>query len=292
MPANSPTTSRRSDGPAAGAPPAHSWAAADGHNVIEVRGARENNLADISLDIPKRRLTVFTGVSGSGKSSLVFGTVAAESQRLINETYTAFVQSFMPSPGRPDTDALRNLSAAIVVDQERMGANSRSTVGTATDAYTMLRIIFSRLGTPHIGASTAFSFNSAEGMCPECEGLGEASAIDLDEVVDPGLSVREGAVKAPGFAVDSWFWQVLVGSGLFDPDKKVRELSDEERHALLYQPTTKIKVGTSNLTYDGVIARIRRTILHKDRDAMQPHIRSSSTGPSSSAAVRRAAAPG
>ncbi|GEB50378.1 ATP-binding cassette domain-containing protein [Streptomyces cacaoi] len=273
MPANSPTTSRRSDGPAAGAPPARSWAAADGHNVIEVRGARENNLADISLDIPKRRLTVFTGVSGAGKSSLVFGTVAAESQRLINETYTAFVQSFMPSPGRPDTDALRNLSAAIVVDQERMGANSRSTVGTATDAYTMLRIIFSRLGTPHIGASTTFSFNSAEGMCPECEGLGEASAIDLDEVVDPGLSVREGAVKAPGFAVDSWFWQVLVGSGLFDPDKKVRELSDEERHALLYQPTTKIKVGTSNLTYDGVITRIRRTILHKDRDAMQPHIR-------------------
>ena len=247
--------------------------AADSHDVIEVRGARENNLRNVSLDIPKRRLTVFTGVSGSGKSSLVFGTVAAESQRLINETYTAFLQSFMPSQGRPDTDALRNLSAAIVVDQERMGANSRSTVGTATDAYTMLRIIFSRLGTPHIGPSTAFSFNSTEGMCPECEGLGQASTIDLDEIVDRDLSVREGAIKAPGFAVDTWFWQVMVGCGLFDPDKKVRDLSPQEWDALLYKPTTKVKVGTSTLTYDGVITRVQRTCLSKDRESMQGYIR-------------------
>ncbi|NSC22556.1 excinuclease ABC subunit UvrA [Streptomyces albus subsp. chlorinus] len=246
---------------------------ADSHNVIEVRGARENNLADVSLDIPKRRLTVFTGVSGSGKSSLVFGTVAAESQRLINETYTAFVQSFMPSLGRPDVDALRNLSAAIVVDQERMGANSRSTVGTATDAYTMLRIIFSRLGTPHVGTSTAFSFNSAEGMCAECEGLGETTTIDIDQLVDRDLSVREGAVTAPGFAVDTWYWEVMVRSGFFDPDKKLRDFTEEEWDALLHMPTTKVKIGTTNLTYDGVVTRIRRTYLAKDRDAMQAHIR-------------------
>ncbi|MGP3978486.1 ATP-binding cassette domain-containing protein [Streptomyces sp. 8N114] len=246
---------------------------ADSHNVIEVRGARENNLANVSLDVPKRRLTVFTGVSGSGKSSLVFGTVAAESQRLINETYTAFIQSFMPSQGRPDVDSLRNLSAAIVVDQERMGANSRSTVGTATDAYTMLRIIYSRLGTPHIGTSTAFSFNSTEGMCAECEGLGETTTIDIDQIVDRELSVREGAVTAPGFAVDTWFWQVMVNCGFFDPDKKVRDFTQQEWDALLYQPTTKVKVGTSNLTYDGVITRIQRTYLSKDRDAMQSHIR-------------------
>ncbi|MGP3990727.1 ATP-binding cassette domain-containing protein [Streptomyces sp. 3N207] len=246
---------------------------ADSHNVIEVRGARENNLANVSLDVPKRRLTVFTGVSGSGKSSLVFGTVAAESQRLINETYTAFIQSFMPSQGRPDVDSLRNLSAAIVVDQERMGANSRSTVGTATDAYTMLRIIYSRLGTPHIGTSTAFSFNSTEGMCAECEGLGETTTIDVGQIVDRELSVREGAVTAPGFAVDTWFWQVMVNSGFFDPDKKVRDFTQQEWDALLYQPTTKVKVGTSNLTYDGVITRIQRTYLSKDRDAMQSHIR-------------------
>ncbi|WP_405804408.1 ATP-binding cassette domain-containing protein [Streptomyces sp. NBC_01187] len=253
--------------------PTDSHSVADSHSVIEVRGARENNLVDVSLDIPKRRLTVFTGVSGSGKSSLVFGTIAAESQRLINETYTAFIQSFMPSQGRPDTDSLRNLSAAIVVDQERMGANSRSTVGTATDAYTMLRIIFSRLGTPHLGTSTAFSFNSTEGMCPECEGLGEATRIDVDQIVDRDLSVREGAVKAPGFAVDSWFWQVMVGSGFYDPDKKVRDFTQEEWDALLHMPSTKVKVGSSNLTYDGVITRIQRTYLAKDRESMQSHIR-------------------
>ncbi|OEV02281.1 daunorubicin resistance protein DrrC [Streptomyces qinglanensis] len=246
---------------------------ADSHSVIEVRGARENNLADVSLDLPKRRLTVFTGVSGSGKSSLVFGTVAAESQRLINETYTAFVQSFMPSLGRPDVDSLRNLSAAIVVDQERMGANSRSTVGTATDAYTMLRILFSRLGTPYVGPATAFGFNSAEGMCAECEGLGRTTTVDIGQLVDTGLSVRDGAITAPGFAVDSWFWQVVVNSGFFDPDKKVRDFTPEEWEALLYRPMTKVKVGTSNLTYEGVVARIRRTYLSKDREALQSHIR-------------------
>ncbi|SER56652.1 ATP-binding cassette domain-containing protein [Streptomyces qinglanensis] len=246
---------------------------ADSHSVIEVRGARENNLADVSLDLPKRRLTVFTGVSGSGKSSLVFGTVAAESQRLINETYTTFVQSFMPSLGRPDVDSLRNLSAAIVVDQERMGANSRSTVGTATDAYTMLRILFSRLGTPYVGPSTAFSFNSTEGMCAECEGLGRTTTVDTGRIVDTGRSVREGAIIAPGFAVESWFWQVVVNSGFFDPDKKVRDFTPEEWDALLYKPMTKVKVGTSNLTYEGVVARIRRTYLSKDREALQSHIR-------------------
>src|SRR5689334_15494085 len=191
---------------------------ADNHDLIRVQGARENNLADVSVDIPKRRLTVFTGVSGSGKSSLVFGTIAAESQRLINETYSAFVQSFMPSQSRPDVDALRNLSAAIIVDQERMGVNARSTVGTATDAHTMLRIIFSRLGQPHVGTSAAFSFNSAEGMCPGCEGLGRVSDIDVGRLVDTGKSLNEGAITVPNFAVGSWYWQVMAGSGLFDPD--------------------------------------------------------------------------
>ncbi|NGO68091.1 ATP-binding cassette domain-containing protein [Streptomyces boncukensis] len=246
---------------------------ADAHNAIEVRGARENNLADVSLDIPKRRLTVFTGVSGSGKSSLVFGTIAAESQRLINETYTAFVQSFMPSQSRPDTDALRNLSAAIVVDQERMGANSRSTVGTATDAYTMLRIVFSRLGTPHIGTSSAFSFNSAEGMCPECEGLGQVTKIDTDRIADRDRSLNEGAIDVPGFAPDSWYGQVMAGCGLYDPDKKLRDFTEQEWYDLMYRPTGKVKIGTTNATYDGLVPRIQRTILSKDRDAMQPHVR-------------------
>ncbi|WP_187235981.1 ATP-binding cassette domain-containing protein [Actinomadura sp. HBU206391] len=247
--------------------------AADHHNVIEVRGARENNLKDVSLDLPKRRLTVFTGVSGSGKSSLVFGTIAAESQRLINETYTAFIQSFMPSMGRPDVDALRNLSAAIVVDQERMGANSRSTVGTATDAYTMLRIIFSRLGDPHIGTSTAFSFNSAEGMCPECEGLGQVSKIDIDQVVDRELSLNEGAIIVPGFAVDSWLWQVFASSGFFDPDTKLKDYTPQQWEELLHKPSCKVKIGSHNLTYEGLIKRIERSYLAKDRDAMQSHVR-------------------
>ncbi|MFH8369716.1 ATP-binding cassette domain-containing protein [Streptomyces sp. NPDC018031] len=241
--------------------------------MIQVRGARENNLADVSLDLPKRRLTVFTGVSGSGKSSLVFGTIAAESQRLINETYTAFIQSFMPSLGRPDVDALHNLSAAIVVDQERMGANSRSTVGTATDAYTMLRIVFSRLGTPHIGTSSAFSFNSAEGMCPRCEGLGQVSKIDTDQLVDRELSLREGAITVPNFAVDSWYWQVMADSGFYDPDKKLKDFTEQEWEDFLHKPATKVKSGKLNTTYEGLVTKVQRLFLAKDPESMQPHIR-------------------
>ncbi|MBB6171735.1 excinuclease UvrABC ATPase subunit [Nocardiopsis mwathae] len=247
--------------------------AADGHDVIEVRGARENNLRNVSVDIPKRRLTVFTGVSGSGKSSLVFGTVAAESQRLINETYTAFIQSFMAPVGRPDVDALRNLSAAIVVDQERMGANSRSTLGTATDAHAMLRIIFSRIGTPHIGASTCFSFNSAEGMCPRCEGLGRVSDIDVAQVVDVERSLNDGAITAPGFAVGSWYWQVMVHSGFVDPDAKVGDFTPDQWEDFLYKPLTKVKTDHGNLTYEGLITKVRRLYLAKDRESMQSHIR-------------------
>ncbi|GAA3726531.1 excinuclease UvrABC ATPase subunit [Spinactinospora alkalitolerans] len=247
--------------------------AADGHDVIEVRGARENNLADVSLDIPKRRLTVFTGVSGSGKSSLVFGTIAAESQRLINETYTAFIQSFMPSLGRPDVDALRNLSAAIVVDQERMGANSRSTVGTATDAQTMLRIVFSRLGTPRVGGATAFSFNSAEGMCPECEGLGRVSRIDVAQLVDVDRSLNEGAITVPGFTVGGWYWQTLAHSGFVDPDVKLKEYSPAQWEDFLHKPATKVKVGANTITYEGLMVKVQRIHLAKDRESMQPHIR-------------------
>ncbi|GAA2727590.1 excinuclease ABC subunit UvrA [Actinocorallia aurantiaca] len=244
---------------------------ADGHDLIEVRGARENNLADVSLDLPKRRLTVFTGVSGSGKSSLVFGTIAAESQRLINETYSAFVQGFMPSLGRPDVDALRNLSAAIIVDQERMGANSRSTVGTATDAHTMLRIVFSRLGEPHAGTSSAFSFNNAEGMCPECEGLGRVSQIDVDEIVDRDKSLNEGAITAPNFAVDSWYWKTIVDSGLFDPDTPLRDYTPEQWEDFLHKPPTKIKQAGMNVTYEGLVVKIQRLFLSKDRESMQAH---------------------
>jgi excinuclease UvrABC ATPase subunit len=272
---------------------------ADSHDLIEVRGARQNNLADISLDIPKRRLTVFTGVSGSGKSSLVFGTIAAESQRLINETYTAFIQSFMPSLARPDVDALHNLSAAIIVDQERMGANVRSTVGTATDAYTMLRIVFSRLGRPYIGPSTAFSFNmpagrvrgEAElergdgaptsreftlsgGMCPECEGLGRVSAIDVDELVDVERSLNEGAVTVPNFAVGTWYWQTMAESGLFDPDVKLKDYTPQQWEDFLYKPPTKIRTSINiNVTYEGLVVKVRRLFLDKERESMQPRIR-------------------
>ncbi|WP_405621392.1 excinuclease ABC subunit UvrA [Streptomyces sp. NBC_01511] len=241
--------------------------------MIQVRGARENNLREVSLDIPKRRLTVFTGVSGSGKSSLVFGTVAAESQRLINETYSAFIQGFMPSMGRPDVDSLHNLSAAIVVDQERMGANSRSTVGTATDAYTMLRIIFSRLGTPHIGTSSAFSFNAAEGMCAECEGIGQVSKIDIDQLVNRELSLNEGAITVPGFNVDAWYWQIMAASGFYDPDKKLKDFTPEEWEVFLHKTATKVKVGSNNMTYEGLITKVNRTILVKDRDAMQAPVK-------------------
>ena len=246
---------------------------ADSHDVIQVRGARENNLADVSLDIPKRRLTVFTGVSGSGKSSLVFGTIAAESQRLINETYTAFVQSFMPNVGRPDVDALHNLSAAIVVDQERMGANARSTVRTATDAHTMLRIVFSRLGVPHVGTSGAFSFNLPEGMCPRCEGLGRVSTIDVAQLVDEDLTLNEGAITVPNFTPDTWYWKAFVDSGLVDPDVKVRDLSPQMREDFLYRPATKMKIGTFNTTYEGLVVKVQRLFLSKDVESSQPHIR-------------------
>lgn len=246
---------------------------ADSHTLIQVRGARENNLKDVSLDLPKRRLTVFTGVSGSGKSSLVFATIAAESQRLINETYTAFIQSFMPSVGRPDVDELRNLSAAIVVDQERMGANSRSTVGTATDAYTMLRIIFSRLGVPNIGTSGAFSFNLPDGMCPECEGAGEVSTVDVDQLLDREKSLNEGALTLPYYAVDSWSWQIMVNSGFYDPDKKLKDFTEQEWADLLHKAPVKVKVGSNGFTYEGLVSKMQRTWLAKDRDGLQSHIR-------------------
>ena len=247
--------------------------AADSHDTIQVRGARENNLADVSLDIPKRRLSVFTGVSGSGKSSLVFGTIAAESQRLINETYTAFIQSFMPNVGRPDVDALDNLSAAIVVDQERMGANARSTVGTATDAHTMLRIVFSRIATPHVGTSPYFSFNRAEGMCLECEGLGRVSTIDVDQLVDRDRSLNEGAITVPNFTTDTWYVQTYAQSGLMDPDRKLRDFTPQQWEDLLHKPATKMKIGKYNVTYEGLVVKVQRLFLAKDRESMQPHVR-------------------
>nr|WP_017568989.1 excinuclease ABC subunit UvrA [Nocardiopsis halotolerans] len=246
---------------------------ADSHDTIQVRGARENNLADVSVDIPKRRLSVFTGLSGSGKSSLVFGTIAAESQRLINETYSTFVQGFMPSLGRPDVDSLRNLSAAIIVDQERMGTNSRSTVGTATDAAAMLRIVFSRVGTPRLEPSSVFSFNSSEGMCGECEGLGRTNQIDTDEIVDRDLSLNEGAITVPGYGVGTWYWQVFVHSGLLDADKRLADYTDQEWHTLLHLPVTKVRVGTNSFSYEGLVPKIRRTYLAKDREKMQTAVR-------------------
>ena len=244
---------------------------ADSHDVIEVRGARE--LKDVSVDIPKRRLTVFTGVSGSGKSSLVFGTIAAEPQRLINETYTAFIQSFMPSLGRPDVDSLRNLSAAIIVDQERMGANARSTVGTATDAYAMLRIIYSRLSTPHVGTSGAFSFNLPDGMCPECEGLGRVSAIDVDALVDSNRSLNQGAILVPNFGVDTWYVKIFAQSGLLDPDKPLRDYTEQEWHDFLDKEPTKIKQGGFNTTYEGLVVKVQRLFIDKDRESAQRHVR-------------------
>ncbi|WP_027343962.1 ATP-binding cassette domain-containing protein [Hamadaea tsunoensis] len=247
--------------------------AADTHDVIEVRGARENNLQDVSLDIPKRRLTVFTGVSGSGKSSLVFGTIAAESQRLINETYTAFVQLFMPNIPRPDVEELRNLSAAIVVDQERMGANARSTVGTATDAYTMLRIIFSRLGAPAAGTQRAFSFNDPAGMCPKCEGLGRVSALDEDALVDREKSLNEGAILAPSFQVDSWYWQSFAESGFLDPDKKLKDYTEQEWADFMHKPPTKVKTKGINTTYEGLAVKVQRVFLSKDKEPSQAHVK-------------------
>lgn len=240
---------------------------------IRVRGARENNLRSIDVDLPKRKLTVFTGVSGSGKSSLVFRTIAAESQRLINETYSAFLQSLMPALPRPEVDSLENLSAAIVVDQERMGANPRSTVGTATDTYTMLRVLFSRVGKPAIGGSNLFSFNDPQGMCRTCEGSGQRSTIDIDKLVDKEKSLAEGPIDFPGFGVDTWMWKIFADSGLFDPNKKLKKYSKKEWDLFLEGEPQKIKYSGINMTYEGLLVRMRRSHLQKDPASLQPHIR-------------------
>ena len=246
---------------------------ADRHDLIRVQGARENNLRDVSIEIPKRRLTVFTGVSGSGKSSLVFGTIAAESQRLINETYSAFVQGFMPALARPEVDLLEGLTTAIIVDQERMGANSRSTIGTATDANAMLRIVFSRLGEPSAGPSFHYSFNLPAGACPRCEGLGSVTDIDLSQLYDDRKSLNEGALTIPGYSVDGWYGRIYGGSGFLDPDKPIRKYTKTELDDLLHKEPTKIKVDNINLTYEGLIPRIQKSFLSKDVDALQPHVR-------------------
>ncbi|HLN76404.1 MAG TPA: excinuclease ABC subunit UvrA [Nocardioidaceae bacterium] len=278
-------------------PPA--FHAADCHDLIRVRGARVNNLKDIQVELPKRRLTVFTGISGSGKSSLVFETIAAESQRLINETYSAFVQGFMPTLARPEVDVLEGLTTAIIVDQERMGSNPRSTVGTATDANAMLRILFSRLGEPHIGSPNAYSFNmptvrasgaitvergsktKAEkatfhrlgGMCPRCEGMGSVTDFDLSALYDESLSLNEGALRIPGYSMDGWYGRIFRGCGFFDPDKPISTYTKKQLHDLLYKEPTKIKVEGINLTYEGLIPRIQKSMLSKDVDSLQPHIR-------------------
>jgi excinuclease UvrABC ATPase subunit len=273
--------------------------AADSHDLIRVHGARENNLKDVTLEIPKRRLTVFTGVSGSGKSSLVFDTIAAESQRLINETYSAFVQGFMPALARPDVDVLDGLTTAIIVDQRRMGADPRSTVGTATDANAMLRILFSRLGQPHIGSPQAFSFNVASisgagavtlerggqtvkerrsfsvtgGMCPRCEGRGTVSDIDLAQLYDDSKSLNEGALTIPGYTPGGWGYRLYSESGFYDPAKPVREFTKQELRDFLYHEPVRMKIGGINQTYEGLILRLRGSILSKDKEGMQPHIR-------------------
>ncbi|MEU8130624.1 excinuclease ABC subunit UvrA [Micromonospora sp. NPDC049049] len=273
---------------------------ADSHDLIRVQGARVNNLKDVSVEIPKRRLTVFTGVSGSGKSSLVFGTIAAESQRMINETYSAFVQGFMPTLARPEVDLLDGLTTAIIVDQERMGANSRSTVGTATDANAMLRILFSRLGQPHLGSPNAYSFNVPSvkatgaitvdrgagrtktekatfnrlgGMCPRCEGMGAVTDIDLSALYDDNLSLNEGAITIPGYSMEGWYGRIFRGCGYFDPDKPIAKFTKRELHDLLHREPTKIKIDGINLTYAGLIPSIQKSFLAKDIDALQPHIR-------------------
>ncbi|MFD4787036.1 ATP-binding cassette domain-containing protein [Streptomyces sp. NPDC058459] len=272
--------------------------AADSHEMIRVHGARVNNLKDVSVEIPKRRLTVFTGVSGSGKSSLVFGTIAAESQRLINETYSAFVQGFMPTLARPEVDVLDGLTTAIIVDQQRLGADPRSTVGTVTDTNAMLRILFSRLAAPHIGPPSAYAFNVASvrasgaitvdkgvrraekvtfsrtgGMCPRCEGRGAVTDIDLTQLYDESKSLREGALTIPGYSVDGWYGRIYTGCGFFDPDKPIAKFTKRELHDLLHKEPTKIKVEGINLTYEGLIPKIQKSFLAKDTDALQPHIR-------------------
>ncbi len=272
---------------------------ADVHDVLRVQGARVNNLRDVSVEIPKRRLTVFTGVSGSGKSSLVFGTIAAESQRLINETYSAFVQGFLPTTARPDVDLLDGLTTAILVDQRRLGSDPRSTVGTVTDATALLRILFSRLGTPQIGGPQAFSFNVPSisgagavtvekggrtvkerrsfslvgGMCPRCEGRGAVNDVDRTQLYDAGKTLNEGAITVPGYTVDGWFGRIFSGSGFFDPDTPIQDFTARELDAFLYKEPTKIKVDGINLTYEGLIPKLQRTMLSKELDALQPHVR-------------------
>src|SRR6476620_8179828 len=261
---------------------------ADSHDLIRVHGARVNNLKDVSIQIPKRRLTVFTGVSGSGKSTLVFGTIAAESQRLINETYSAFVQGFMPTLARPEVDVLEGLTTAISVDQERMGADARSTVGTATDANAMLRILFSRLGQPHIGSPSAYAFNVPSvrasgaitvergagktqakkatfnrlgGMCTRCEGRGSVTDFDLTALYDASLSLNEGALTIPGYSMDGWYGRIFRGCGFFDPDKPIAKFTKKQLHDLLYKEPTRIKVDGINMTYEGLIPKIQKSML-------------------------------
>src|SRR5215831_15442737 len=272
---------------------------ANSHDLIRVHGARVNNLKDLSVELPKRRLTVFTGVSGSGKSSLVFGTIAAESQRLINETYSAFVQGFMPTLARPEVDVLEGLTTAIIVDQERMGANPRSTVGTATDASALLRILFSRLGRPHIGSPQAFAFNVASisgagavaferggktvkerrsfsiigSMCPRCEGLGTVTDIDLTQLLDDSKSLTEGAITVPGYKAGGWNYRLYTASGFFDPDKPIRQYTKKEMHDFLHHEPVRMKIEGINMTYEGLIPRLQKSMLAKDKEAMQPHIR-------------------
>jgi excinuclease UvrABC ATPase subunit len=272
---------------------------ADSHDLIRVHGARENNLKDVDIEIPKRRLTVFTGVSGSGKSSLVFDTIAAESQRMINETYSAFLQGFMPNLNRPEVDVLDGLTTAIIVDQERMGSNPRSTVGTATDANAMLRILFSRIAKPHVGPPTAYSFNVPKrtatgsmiadkgagertvvrnavyhgGMCPRCEGMGSVTDFDLTALYDDSKSLNEGALTIPGYSMEGWYGRIYRGCGYFNPDKPIKKYTKKELHDLLYREPTKVKVEGINLTYSGLIPQIQKSFLSKDVDAMQPHIR-------------------
>jgi excinuclease UvrABC ATPase subunit len=270
--------------------------AADSHDFIRVTGARENNLKDVSVEIPKRRLTVFTGVSGSGKSSLVFDTIAAESQRLINDTYSTFVQGFMPKMARPEVDVLEGLTTAIIVDQERMGADPRSTVGTATDANAMLRILFSRLGQPHIGSPNAFSFNVPSvtasgsfqkgegkrekvtftrtgGMCPNCEGRGSVPDIALSELFDDSKSLVEGAITIPGYTADGWMVASYIESGFLDPNKPIRDYTATERHDFLYREPIKLAMKGINATYEGLIPKVQKSFFTKDRDALQPHVR-------------------